>query len=76
MAFLIGTVGSINTKLSVFHGLTCFNPSRSPGDVANLSSTQRSCLSGKAEAVTYRMSFLRADVILFGGKVHPTGKAV
>lgn len=51
MAFLIGTMGSINTKLSVLHGLTCFNPSQSPGDVENISSIQRSCLSRKAEAV-------------------------
>lgn len=51
MAFLIGTMGSIDTKLSVLHGLTCFNPSQSPGDIENICSIQRSCLSGKAGAV-------------------------
>lgn len=49
MAFLIGTVGSINTKLSVLHGLTCFNLSQSPGDVENICATQRSCFSGRVE---------------------------
>lgn len=51
MAFLIGTVGSINTKISVLHGLTCFNLSQSPGDLENICSIQRSWLSGKVEAV-------------------------
>lgn len=37
-AFLMGTVGSINTKLSVFHHLTRLNPSWSPGDAEKVCS--------------------------------------